>query len=190
MPDSVQPYGIVACQAPLPTGFSKARIMGWVNIPSSREFTQPIDQARGISCIFCIAGRFFYSWATQEAPILKLTYPLILLKASFLFPSWILSVPILLKKKKKTFKVLIEFVRILLLFYILGVYFCFPPPPDIWNLSSLTRDWTYNPLIGRWNLNHWTAQEVSGFFFLLYCLAITFPFLVISPFFRLYFSSF
>ena len=101
MPDSVQPYGIVACQAPLPTGFSKARIMGWVNIPSSREFTQPIDQARGISCIFCIAGRFFYSWATQEAPILKLTYPLILLKASFLFPSWILSVPILLKKKKK-----------------------------------------------------------------------------------------
>ena len=29
-----------------------------------------------------------------------------------------------------------------------------------WDLSSLTRDWTRTPCIGRWSLNHWFAREV------------------------------
>ena len=30
-----------------------------------------------------------------------------------------------------------------------------------WDLSSLTRDWTYIPCIARQSLNHWTAREGS-----------------------------
>ena len=33
----------------------------------------------------------------------------------------------------------------------------------IWDLSSLTRDWTCTPCTGSWNLNHWTAKEVPLF---------------------------
>ena len=30
----------------------------------------------------------------------------------------------------------------------------------MWDLSSLTRDWTHTPCIGRWSLNHWFTREV------------------------------
>ena len=30
----------------------------------------------------------------------------------------------------------------------------------MWDLSSLTRDWTCTPWIGRWSLNHWTIREI------------------------------
>ena len=30
----------------------------------------------------------------------------------------------------------------------------------MWDLGSLTRDWTRVPELGEWNLNHWTAREV------------------------------
>ena len=53
------------------------------------------------------------------------------------------------------FKVFIEFVTILLLFYVL----CFWPW-GMWDLSSLTGDRTRTPCIGRRSLNHWTAREV------------------------------
>ena len=53
------------------------------------------------------------------------------------------------------FKVFIEFVRILLLFYALVLW-----PRGMWDLSSLTRDRTRTPCIGRLSLNHWTAREV------------------------------
>ena len=46
------------------------------------------------------------------------------------------------------FKVFIDFVTILLLFYVL----CFWSQ-GMWNLSSLTRDQTSVPFIGRWRLN-------------------------------------
>ena len=49
-------------------------------------------------------------------------------------------------------KVFIEFVTILLLFWFWSW--------GMWCLSSLTRDWTHTPCIGRWNLNHWTTREV------------------------------
>ena len=32
----------------------------------------------------------------------------------------------------------------------------------MWDLSSLTRDWTLTPCIGRWIPNHWTTWEVPG----------------------------
>ena len=57
------------------------------------------------------------------------------------------------------FKVVIEFVTILLLFY--GFFW----PQGIGDLSSLTRDGTCTPCIGRWRLNHWSDREVLEFYF-------------------------
>ena len=39
----------------------------------------------------------------------------------------------------------------------------------MWDLSSLTRDWTYVPCISKWILNHWITREVwvSGLMFKL-----------------------
>ena len=53
------------------------------------------------------------------------------------------------------FKVFIEFVTILLLFYVLVFW-----SRGMWDLSSPTRDRTRTPCIGRQSLNHWTAREV------------------------------
>ena len=53
-------------------------------------------------------------------------------------------------------KVFIEFVTILLLFYV----FWFFGHEACGNLSSLTRGRTHSPCIGRQSLNHWTAREV------------------------------
>ena len=53
------------------------------------------------------------------------------------------------------FKVFIEFVTILLLFYVLVFW-----PRGVWDISSLTRDRTHTPCIGRRSFNHWTAREV------------------------------
>ena len=49
------------------------------------------------------------------------------------------------------FKVFIEFVTILLLFYVWVFW-----PQGTWGLSSLTRDPTCTPCV----LNHWTTREV------------------------------
>ena len=32
----------------------------------------------------------------------------------------------------------------------------------MWDLCSLTRDWTCTPALTAWSLNHWTAREVLG----------------------------
>ena len=53
------------------------------------------------------------------------------------------------------FRVFIEFVTILLLFYVLVFW-----PRGIWDLSSPTRDRTCTPSIGRRSLNQWTTSEV------------------------------
>ena len=55
------------------------------------------------------------------------------------------------------FKVFIEFVTILLLFYVLIFW-----PRGMWDLSSPTRDRTPTPCTGRQSLNHWTAREVPA----------------------------
>jgi len=43
-----------------------ARILEWVAISFSRESSWPRDRI-SISCVSCIAGRFFNHWATWEA---------------------------------------------------------------------------------------------------------------------------
>ena len=53
------------------------------------------------------------------------------------------------------FKVFIESVTILLLFYV-SVFWL----RGLWDLSSGTRDPIPTPCIGRRSLNHWTASEV------------------------------
>ena len=52
------------------------------------------------------------------------------------------------------FKIFIEFVIILLLFYVF-----FSWPQGTWDLSCPTRDQTHTPYIARQNLNHWTTRE-------------------------------
>ena len=53
------------------------------------------------------------------------------------------------------FKVFIELVTILLLFYALVFWL-----RGMWDLRSLTRDRTRTPCIGRRSPNHWTAMDV------------------------------
>ena len=45
-------------------GILQARILEWVAFPFSRGSSQPRDQTQ----VFRIAGGFFTSWATREAP--------------------------------------------------------------------------------------------------------------------------
>ena len=52
-------------------------------------------------------------------------------------------------------KIFIEFVTVFLLSYVLAVWL-----RDVLDLSSLTRNWTYIPCVGRQSLNHWTTREV------------------------------
>ena len=58
MPDSLGSNGLLACQAPLSMGILQAKILEWVAMPSSRGSSWLRDQNR-ISCVSCIAGRFF-----------------------------------------------------------------------------------------------------------------------------------
>ena len=57
-------------------------------------------------------------------------------------------------------KVFIEFVTILFLFYVLVFWLW-----GMWDLSCLTRNWTFTPCVGRQSLNHWMAREVSSLSF-------------------------
>ena len=57
------------------------------------------------------------------------------------------------------FKVFIEFVTILLLFYVLVFWL-----RGMWDLSSLTRDSTHTPWIGMRSLNPWTTREALSSF--------------------------
>ena len=50
--DSLRPHGIL-----------QAKILEWVAFSFSRGSSQPRDWTQ----VFCIAGRFFTSWATREA---------------------------------------------------------------------------------------------------------------------------
>ena len=54
------------------------------------------------------------------------------------------------------FKVFIEFITILLLFYVLGFW-----PWGVLDLSSPKKNWTHTPCSGKWSLNHWTIGKVS-----------------------------
>ena len=57
-----------------PLGFSvhgivQARRLKWVIMPPSRESSRPQDQTH-ISCVSCIAGKFFTHRAKKEAPFM------------------------------------------------------------------------------------------------------------------------
>ena len=54
-------------------------------------------------------------------------------------------------------KVFIEFVTVLLLFYVLAF-----SPQGMYDLSLVTRDQTCKLCMGRQSPNHWTVQEVSA----------------------------
>ena len=56
------------------------------------------------------------------------------------------------------FRVCIEFVTILLLFFF---YVSVLWPQDMWDHSSVSKDRTCISCIGRWILNHRTTREVS-----------------------------
>ena len=60
---------LMNCSLPGPSvhGLLQARILEWVAMPSSRDSSWP-RYWNCVSCIFCIAGGFFYHWATWEAP--------------------------------------------------------------------------------------------------------------------------
>ena len=53
----------------------QARILEWIAVPFSRESSQPRDGSQ----VSCIAGRFFTSWGTGEAPLCSclLAFPFI-----------------------------------------------------------------------------------------------------------------
>ena len=56
-------------------------------------------------------------------------------------------------------------VTTLLLFYVSGLLllifgFFFFLPLGMWDLNSLTRNWTCNPYVERWSPSHWTTREV------------------------------
>lgn len=53
------------------------------------------------------------------------------------------------------FKDLIEFVTVLLLFYV-----WVSCPCVMWAICSQTRDGTHTPSIGRRSLNHWISREI------------------------------
>ena len=47
-------------------GILQARILEWVAMPSSRGSFWPRDRTR-VSCVSCLASRFFTCWAIREA---------------------------------------------------------------------------------------------------------------------------
>ena len=73
------------------------------------------------------------------------------------YPSSIIAIDVFFKifLVWTIFKVFIEFVTTLLLFYILVFW-----PQDTWDLSFPIKDRTHTLCIGRRSLNHWTAREV------------------------------
>ena len=84
-------------------------------------------------------------------------FPFLLLSCFPYFLQWIYYFFFFLKifLMWNIFKVFTEFVTISLLFYVLVFW-----PRGMWDLSSLTRDRTCTPCIGRRSLNHWNAREV------------------------------
>ena len=60
------------------------------------------------------------------------------------------------------FKVFIEFVTILLLFYGLDFCCCCPWSQGMWDFRSPTRDWIGTSSLGRQCLNHQMVREASS----------------------------
>ena len=99
-----------------------------------------------ISCTYMSNSQTLWSLAMLYLWLLRLC-PVVLILFFFfnIFFMW------------TVFKVVIEFVIILLLFSVLFFWL-----QGMWYLSSLTRDWTLAPYIGRQSLNYWTTREIPA----------------------------
>ena len=71
-PTFCNPLGCIACQGYSVHGIFKARILGWVDIASSRGSSLPRDQTH-ISCITCIGRQIPYQLHQLESPEVILT---------------------------------------------------------------------------------------------------------------------
>ena len=67
-------------------------------------------------------------------------------------------------------KVFMEFVTILLLFYVMVFW-----PRGMWDLSPPTRDQTQTPCIDRQSLNHWTVNKILNWKFHSHNTLILYP---------------
>ena len=94
-----------------------------------------------------------WCWALREIMTLGLLYLYFVLFSFFLKSLFSLEADS---------KVLSELVAILLLFHVLFFWLW-----GMWDLGSLTRDWTHIPCTGRRSLNHWAIREVPGRCFVL-----------------------
>ena len=66
MSDSLWPYELYSPPGSSVHGILQIRILQWVAISSSRQFSRPKVQ----TLVSCIVGRFFTIWATREALLL------------------------------------------------------------------------------------------------------------------------
>ena len=73
-------------------GIFQARVLEWVAMPSSRRSSQPRDRTQ-VSCVFCIAGRFFTTWANREVHPVSLVPSKSHSSPGFLCLSWCGYIP-------------------------------------------------------------------------------------------------
>ena len=84
--DSLQPFGLQPARLLCPWD-SLARILEWVAISSSRRSSWPRDGTH-ISCVFCIAGKFFTHWATGKAQDVVVTECISVTSSPFPGATW------------------------------------------------------------------------------------------------------
>ena len=74
------------------------------------------------------------------------------------------------------FKIFIEFVTLLLLFYVLSFW-----PQGMWDLGSPVKVWTHITCTGRASLNHWTSRDIASIHSYFYCHHHCCSLLVLHP---------
>ena len=144
------PWWLSGKESPADIG-DAGSISGWKE-PLEKEM------ATHSSILTCEPGRL-QSMGSQKS---DMTERLILPTHKLHFPStpsfilsWVSSTNFFFPLMWVTFKVPIEPVTTLLLFYALTFW-----PQDMWDPSSLTKDWNCTPCTGKQSPNHWTAREV------------------------------
>ena len=64
------------------------------------------------------------------------------------------------------------FIYLFIIFWLCWVFIVTLSSCGTWDLSSLIRDQTHIPSIGRQVLNHWTTREIPGLLSLSLCLEV------------------
>ena len=148
-------------------GILQARTLEWVAVSFSRRSSRPSDQTSG-SYVSCTGSQVLYHYRHLGSPskwFISIIFSIInsLTQGEESFLLWVNSTE--LGETTCTavsikffflrffwcgpFKKSIEFITILLLFYVLGFR-----PWAMWDLSFLTKDWTCTPCIG-WQIAFW-----------------------------------